>query len=126
MDLTNKTIMIVDDSILARKQLKDTINNYAPGATFVDAANGVEAAEQYKQHKPDLSFIDIVMPEKSGIEAISEITAIDADAVLVVVSSIGTQEQLKKAIMAGAKDFVQKPLSPDHIYQIIDSRLGGN
>lgn len=123
MDLKDKTILVCDDSILARKQIKDAINLCGEGANYVEAANGQDALEQYKSCSPDLVFLDIVMPVMDGTTAIEKIIEHDKDAKIVVVSSVGTQEQLKKAIAAGAKDFVQKPIDPNQIKSIVSSRL---
>ena len=125
MDITNKKILVCDDSVLARKQLVDAVNEVATGATFIEGKNGAEAIELYKSEKPDLVFMDIVMPEKDGTQALSEITSFDKDAVIIIVSSVGTQEQLKKAIQLGAKDFIQKPFEKNQIREIIELRLGG-
>ena len=125
MDITNKKILICDDSILARKQLMDAVKEIADGAIFIEGKNGVEAVDLYKSEKPDLVFMDIVMPEKDGTTALSEIKEHDKDAVIIIVSSVGTQEQLKKAIQLGAKDFIQKPFEKNQIKEIIELRLGG-
>ena len=92
---------------------------------FLEGRNGTEAIELYKKEKPDIVFMDIVMPEKDGNEALSEIKAFDQDAVIIIVSSVGTQDQLKKAIQLGAKDFIQKPFEKNQISEIIELRLGG-
>ena len=63
------------------------------------------------------------MPIKDGISAVKEIIAEDAAAQIVIVSSVGTQHQLKAAIEAGAKDFVQKPINADQIASIVSSRF---
>ncbi len=125
MDITNKKILVCDDSVLARKQLIDAVNEIANGAIFIEGKNGVEAVDLYKSEKPDLVFMDIVMPEKDGNTALEEIREADPDAVIIIVSSVGTQEQLKKAIQSGAKDFIQKPFEKNQIQEIIELRLGG-
>lgn len=104
MRLDNAKILISDDSILARKQLKDFISNMVT-PTFFEASNGQDAIDIYKKEKPDLSFLDIVMPVKDGNAAIREIIDFDKDAEIIIVSSVGTQSQLRSAIEAGAKDF---------------------
>ena len=114
MRLDNAKILISDDSILARKQLKDFISKYGT-PTFFEASNGQDAIDIYKKEKPDLSFLDIVMPVKDGNAAIREI----------IVSSVGTQSQLRSAIEAGAKDFIQKPLNPEQLHSILTSRFEG-
>lgn len=122
MQLKDAKILIGDDSILARKQLKDVLTSL--GATrFVEAVNGNEAIEKFITEKPDLIFLDIIMPIKDGISAVREIIAEDADAQIIIVSSVGTQHQLKAAIEAGAKDFVQKPINAEQIASIVSSRF---
>ncbi|MBR4708135.1 MAG: response regulator [Pseudobutyrivibrio sp.] len=125
MDITGKKILVCDDSVLARKQLMDAVREIADGATFIEGKNGAEAVELYKSEKPDIVFMDIVMPEKDGNTALSEIRDFDSDAIIIIVSSVGTQEQLKKAIQLGAKDFIQKPFEKNQIQEIIELRLGG-
>ena len=124
MRLDNAKILISDDSILARKQLKDFISKYGT-PTFFEASNGQDAIDTYKKVKPDIVFLDIVMPVKDGIAAVKEIRESDPKAVIIIVSSVGTQAQLKNAIEAGAKDFIQKPLNPEQLHSILTSRFEG-
>lgn len=124
MKLDEAKILIGDDSILARKQLKDVIAQF--GATsFVEAANGQEAIDKFKAEKPDVVFLDIVMPVKDGIAAVKEIIEEDPKAVIIIVSSVGTQAQLRNAIEAGASDFVQKPLNVAQIEKILYNHFEG-
>lgn len=125
MDFSTKSILVCDDSVLARRNLKDTIAKYAPGITFYEAANGQESIDRYLEHHPDLVLLDIVMPIKDGIVATQEIIAADKDAKIIIVSSVGTQKQLKSAIEAGALDFIQKPIDKQQVQRLIDVHLGG-
>ena len=113
-------ILICDDSMFVRKKMKDAIVAAAPDAEIVEAANGVKAVEKYQSEKPDLVFMDIIMPEKSGVDALIEIMAEDKNARIVMASSVGTQENLKQAINAGAYDFLQKPIDNDTVAKIIE------
>ena len=122
MKLDDATILICDDSILARKQLKDIILTMG-SPQFIEASDGQMAVEKYTQHHPDLVFLDIVMPKKDGNMAISEIMNLDSDAKIIIASSVGTQSQLKAALQAGAKDFIQKPLDKQQVINIINSTL---
>ena len=124
MKLDEAKILIGDDSILARKQLKDIFAQYG-GTTFVEAANGQEAIDKFKSDKPDIVFLDIVMPVKDGIAAVKEIRESDPKAVIIIVSSVGTQAQLKNAIEAGAKDFIQKPLNVEQIERVLKNYFEG-
>lgn len=125
MELKDTTILICDDSILARKQLKDVIEIFSTDITFAEASNGQEAIDKYKEVNPDLVFLDIVMPVKDGNAAVQGIIEYDKDADIVIVSSVGTQSQLKSAIEAGAKDFVQKPISEEQVLKVLSSHLEG-
>ena len=120
----NEKILICDDSILARQQLKD-IAKKCGYQNFVEAANGQDAIDAYKLHQPALVFMDIVMPVKDGVEAIREIRRFNKKAYIVVVSSVGTQTQLKNAILEGARDFVQKPFTYSAIAEILKGRFEG-
>jgi two-component system chemotaxis response regulator CheY len=125
MDLSGKKILIADDSILARKQLSDLISANGSGAEFIMAANGEEAITKYREEKADIVFLDIVMPVKDGIEAVRGIRGIDENALIVIVSSVGTQGQLKAALSAGAKDFIQKPLTKEQVTHVLNAYLEG-
>ena len=124
MKLEEAKILISDDSILSRKQLKDAILRLGT-PTFIETSNGQDAIDSYKGEKPNLVFLDIVMPVKDGNAAIREIREYDPKAEIIIVSSVGTQAQLKAAIESGAKDFIQKPMNPNQIASIISSRFEG-
>ncbi|MEY8331550.1 response regulator [Lachnospiraceae bacterium 47-T17] len=122
MLLKDAKILIGDDSILARKQLKDLLSSMG-ASRFTEAVNGKEAVEKYIAEQPDLVFLDIVMPIKDGISAVREIMEENPNALIIIVSSVGTQQQLKAALEAGAKDFVQKPLKTDQIKAILSTKF---
>lgn len=124
MTLETIKILICDDSILARKKLKDFLLSI--GCTqILEAADGQKAIDTYKEEKPDIVFLDIVMPVKDGISAVKEIIAFDASAHIVMTSSVGTQQNLKEALKAGAKDFIQKPLDNNQIQHVLDAKIKG-
>ena len=124
MTIDNLKILICDDSILARKQLKDIISTLGT-PTFIEASDGQSAIDKYKETAPDLAFLDIVMPKIDGNIAIQEIMAYDPKATIIVASSVGTQSQLKCALQAGAKDFVQKPLDRQQVLDLVNKFLEG-
>jgi len=112
-------ILVCDDSMLIRKKLKEVLKSCGCN-NISEAANGQEAIDIYKDSKPDLVFMDIIMPVKNGIEAVKEIIAFDKEAKVVMASSAGTKEHVKEAIKAGAFEFVQKPWEVDQINKIIN------
>lgn len=116
--MPNFKVMVCDDSIFVRKKMRDIlallgVNN------VIEAEDGQQAVDKYKSESPTLVFMDIIMPEKDGVEALSEIIAFDSGARVVMASSVGTQKNLKDAIMAGAYDFLQKPIETADIARIV-------
>ena len=124
MLIEDAKILITDDSILARKQLKDMISTVGT-PVFYEARDGQDAINQYKRNKPDLVFFFFFLPNKDGNSVILEIMDFDADAPIIIVSSAGKQSQLKKAIEAGAREFIQKPLNQQQVIDTVNRFLEG-
>ena len=117
-------VLICDDAAFMRMMLKDILGKN--GHEIVgEGTNGQEAVDQYKKLKPDLVTMDIVMPEKTGIDAVREIVAEDSNAKVVMVSALGQNAMVKEAIEAGAKDFIVKPFQADKVIQTVENVLGG-
>ncbi len=119
MSFSNISVLICDDSIFARKKMKDYILSLGVKSVY-EAADGEEAVEKYLEFKPSVAFMDIVMPKKNGIEAVTEIISKCPDAKIVMASSVGTQSHLKEALSAGAYEFLQKPIQNEQILKIIE------
>lgn len=116
----DKSILVCDDSILARKNLCTVLNNF--GYTNIsEVSNGEDAVNYCNEHKPDIIFLDIVMPVKDGVTATAEIMAAHPELNIIIVSSVGTQTHIKEAIKAGAKDFIQKPIDEDLLKQVLEN-----
>lgn len=113
-------ILICDDSMLMRKKLKGSLS-LCGSFDILEATDGQKAIDIYKEKNPDLVFMDIVMPVKDGIQAVSEIKDFDENAKVVMASSSGTKENLKKAIKAGAFEFIQKPWEQEQINKIVSN-----
>ncbi|MCI8670002.1 MAG: response regulator [Lachnospiraceae bacterium] len=124
MTINEFKVLVCDDSILSRKKLKDCILSMGCAEVF-EAADGEEAIAQYEANRPNLVFMDIVMPKKDGIEAVTEILKIDSKAKIVMASSVGTQSFLKDAIKAGAFDFLQKPFDPEQVKKLVNNVCKG-
>lgn len=116
-------ILVCDDSILARKSLVTLLKNM--GYTNIsEVSNGEDAVKYCIENKPELIFLDIVMPVKDGVTATSEIMAANPDSKIVIISSVGTQTHIKEAIKAGARDFIQKPIDEDLFKQVLENVNG--
>jgi two-component system chemotaxis response regulator CheY len=95
------------------------------GLTVVgEADSGAKAVARYKELRPDIVTMDIVMPDMGGIEAVREITSFDPDAKVVMCSAMGQQALVVDAIEAGAKDFVVKPFQPSRVLEAVRRVLG--
>lgn len=122
--MREEKILICDDSALARRSLKMQLQALGFN-NIIEAANGEIAIDTYKEQKPDLVFLDIVMPVKDGIQVVEEIIQYDANAKLIMFSSVGTQANLRTALEKGACDFLQKPAKPEEIENILSRLIGG-
>jgi len=119
-----KRVLVVDDAIFMRNTLKDVF--VAAGFEIAgEAQHGIEAVDRYKQLKPDLVTMDIVMPYKSGIEATRDIVKVDPGAVIVMCSALGQENLVMEAIEAGAADFIIKPFKQDEVLAVVRKVLGG-
>jgi two-component system chemotaxis response regulator CheY len=88
-----------------------------------EADSGVQAVAKYRQLKPDLVTMDIVMPDMGGIEAVREICKSDPEAKILMCSAMGQQALVVEAIQAGAKDFVVKPFQPSRVLEAVQRVL---
>ena len=108
------TVLVCDDAVFMRTMLSDILQQ--AGFTIVgEADTGTKAVSKYKELRPDLVTMDIVMPDMGGIDAVREITAFDPGARVVMCSAMGQQALVVDAIQAGAKDFVVKPFQPSRV-----------
>jgi two-component system chemotaxis response regulator CheY len=116
-------VLVVDDAAFMRKMLGDALSK--GGHEVVgEAGNGVEAVDRFRDLKPDVTTLDITMPEKDGLAALKEILTLDPAARVVMCSALGQESKVLEAIKAGAKDFVVKPFQPDRVVDAIGKALG--
>ena len=115
-------IMIVDDAAFMRKRIRNILAKEGY-EVVAESANGREAVENYQQYRPELVTMDITMPEMDGITALQEIRNIDPAALVVMVTAMGQQSMVIKAIKAGAKDFIVKPFEPERVLTTIKNVL---
>jgi two-component system, chemotaxis family, chemotaxis protein CheY len=118
------TVMIVDDSLFMRKMLRDILEEEGYDVV-AEASDGEEAVENYRQFRPELVTLDIVMPNKGGIEALQEIMACDPAARVVMCSAIGQESLTSAAAEAGAKAFILKPFNPVLVASVVKEALQG-
>ena len=119
----SNTVLVCDDAIFMRTMIGDILTQ--AGFEIVgEAESGLQAVQKYRDLKPDLVTMDIVMPDMGGIEAVREICKTDPDAKILMCSAMGQQALVVEAIQAGAKDFVVKPFQPSRVLEAVQRVLG--
>jgi two-component system chemotaxis response regulator CheY len=117
------TVLVCDDAIFMRTMISDILTT-AGFEVIGEAETGREAVDRYKELKPDLVTMDIVMPDMGGIEAVREICKVDPNAKVLMCSAMGQQALVVEAVQAGAKDFVVKPFQPSRVLEAVQRILG--
>jgi two-component system chemotaxis response regulator CheY len=116
-------IMIVDDTMFMRQVLRGIVEE--EGWTVIgEAVDGADAVRKYQEYLPDITTMDIVMPLKSGIEALSEIIAIDNRAKVVMCTALGQEGLVKEAQQAGARGYILKPFDPQKVKEVLRKVAG--
>lgn len=114
----SKKILICDDTLFMRKMLKDIL--IKDGYEIVgEAESGKVAIEKHNQLKPDITLLDITMPEMNGITALSEIIKNDSNAKVIMCSAMGQEDIVVNAIKKGAKDFIVKPFQSERVIEAV-------
>ncbi len=115
-------VLVVDDAAFMRKMVSDALTK--GGHEVVgEGANGEEAVTQYQELKPELTTLDITMPEKDGLQALKDIMTLDPNARIIMCSALGQESKVLEAVKAGAKDFVVKPFQPDRVLDAVGKAL---
>ena len=111
-------VLIADDALFMREMIKEIIQQ-EDYEVVGEASNGKEAVSKYLDLRPDITTMDIVMPIKSGIDAVLEIRKECADAKIVMISALGQDSLVIEALEAGAKDFIVKPFKAEKVLDVM-------
>jgi len=117
------TVLVCDDAMFMRTMIADILSQ-AGFDVVGEAETGEQAVTRYRELKPDLVTMDIVMPTMGGIEAVRAICKEDDAAKILMCSAMGQQALVVEAIQAGAKDFVVKPFQPSRVLEAVQRLLG--
>lgn len=112
-----KKILIVDDSAVARRMVKSCVSR-PEEFIFHEADDGTQALEIFKKERPDITFMDINMPNMNGIECIEGIRKVDPGAIIIVCSS-ETDETIQKSKAAGAHMVIKKPPTKEMVQEAL-------
>lgn len=102
------SVLIADDHSVVRQGLVSLLEDKADMRVIGEASNGREAAELWKKHRPDVTLLDLRMPELDGVGAIKVIRAADENARIIVLTTYDGDEDIYRAIQAGAKGYLLK------------------
>lgn len=112
-------LLLVDDHAVMRSGLANMLNSRPEFVVVAGADDGESAIELYRQHSPDVTLLDLMMPGMSGIECLGHLIQDDADAKVLILSSTDIDQDCLDAIEAGALGFVTKTASPSELVQAI-------
>ncbi|ADL50851.1 response regulator [Clostridium cellulovorans] len=115
-----KKVLIVDDALFMRVMLKNILEKHQ-FEVVGEAGNGAEAVKAYEKLHPDIVTLDITMPQMDGLAALQEIRNLDPNSKVVMVSAMGQESNVKKAISIGAKSFLVKPFQEDHVIKTLNN-----
>ena len=122
MGVKAKRVLIVDDALIIRKRIKE-IAEAAGWLVAGEAKDGEEAVSLYRQEKPDLVTLDIVMPKLDGVSALQQMIRDDPQARVVMISAVNQKAKLAECIQAGAIDFIVKPFEKASLHSFFEKYL---
>ena len=118
-------ILIVDDHPIVRQGIRSLLSNYAEFNIVAEADNGRQAITLFRQHTPDVTLLDIRMPNESGLDVLNQIRSLQADAKVLMLTSFDDSEYVLTALRAGAQGYVLKGISDDMLVHAIRAACRG-
>ena len=118
-------VLIVDDHALLRTGVANIINHEPDIQVVAEAANGADGVAAFAQHRPDVTLLDLRMPVMEGVEAVRRIRELDPQAKVIVLTTYDTDEDIARALKAGAKAYILKDIAADALVACIRAVLDG-
>ena len=118
-------VLLVDDHALLRTGVANIINHEPDLRVIAEAGNGIEAIEAWDQHHPDVTLLDLRMPLMEGVEVVRVIRERDPAARVIVLTTYDTDDEISRALKAGAKAYVLKDIAADALVGCIRDVLAG-
>ncbi len=115
-------LLIVDDSMVIRRKIERELDVCGINEIF-QAVNGVEAIKLCKQHRPDVVTMDLTMPEMDGVECVKQLVTIQPGIMILVISALSDKATAIQAIKNGARGFLCKPFTEDHLNNALQQLL---
>ena len=114
--------MLVDDALFMRNMLR-SILEMEGYLVVAEAEDGEDAVARYRESRPDLVLMDILMPVRNGIEATRDIMEFDKNACVVMCSIVGQEHLIKEAREAGAYGYIRKPFTPEDVMEVLNRAI---
>ncbi len=118
----NGTVLIVDDEPHIRKYIGLILRKLG-NPTVLEAANGEEAITAFTEHQPDLVLMDVNMPIMDGIQALERISAVNPDAIVVMLTSLATRHVVERCLELGAVNFVRKDTPKEAMAKVLGETI---
>jgi len=118
-------VLVVDDHSLVRTGVVNIVSHETDLQVVAEASNGAEAVAAFEQHRPDVTLLDLRMPVMEGVEAVRRIRQLDPEAKVIVLTTYDTDEDITRALKAGAKAYVLKDITADDLIACIRDVLAG-
>jgi two-component system NarL family response regulator len=125
VDTAAARVLVVDDHALFRTGVANIINQEPDLRVVAEAGNGADAVTAYERHHPDVTLLDLRMPVMEGVEAVRRIRERDPQAKVIVLTTYDTDEDISRALRAGAKAYVLKDITAEGLVACIHDVLAG-
>jgi two-component system, NarL family, response regulator len=125
MDLTSSgerpliRVLVADDHTIVRGGVSQILNEQPDIQVVAEAADGTSAVELYRRQRPDVSLVDLRMPGLDGVQVVEQVRRESADAVLIVLTTFDTDDDIDRALTAGAKAYLLKDVSPSELVSCV-------
>jgi len=125
MDLTTSgerppiRVLVADDHTIVRGGVSQILNEQPDIQVVAEAADGLSAVELYRSQRPDVSLVDLRMPGLDGVQVVEQVRRESADAVLIVLTTFDTDDDIDRALTAGAKAYLLKDVSPSELVSCV-------
>ncbi|MDV2496180.1 MAG: response regulator [bacterium] len=116
-----RTVLVVDDEYSVCRELRKFLEG--KGYDVVEASSGDEGIEVYRQERPDVVLLDMMMPHMSGLAALQELRALDPEACVIVVTALYEEVLANQAMDEGAFDYITKPINREHLEMALMTKL---
>jgi len=112
-------IMVVDDHHIVRQGLVALIATLPDMKVIAEASDGLQAVELYRKHRPDITLMDLRLPNMNGVDAIAQIRSQAPEARIIVLTTFDGDEDIYRALQAGAKGYLLKGMNADELMDAI-------